>query len=123
MLMKRMLFSFAFLLLAVTIGVAQSKTRHVEITATLPDSAHPTRSLLKVVEGDTASIEIPNVGKFGFVPTIKASDDDTLVVDVLDLSQTPARKLDTIETSIHGRFVTAKTNPRIDIHASYIEPK
>jgi hypothetical protein len=121
--MKRLLFSVGCVILASNTGFTQSKGRHVEIAVRQPSSAHPIVSILQVVEGDTASIEIPNVAKFGFVPTIKSTDDDTLVVDVFDLSQTPARKLDTIETSIHGRFVTAKTNPQIDIHANYIQPR
>ena len=121
--MRRILFSFALVTLAVALGVAQSKTRHVQIEVTLQNAQHPIHPLLTVVEGDTASMEIPKVGKFGFVPTVKPGDDTTLVVDVLDLSQTPAKKLDTVETSIRGAAVVSKTTPEFRIRAIDIERK
>ena len=100
--MRQILFSFALVTLAVALGIAQSAARHVQIEVMLQNAPHPIRPLLTVVEGGIASVDLPNVGKFGFVPIVKASDPMTLVFDLLDLSQTPAKKLDTVETSLHS---------------------
>jgi hypothetical protein len=121
--MRQIMLSFGLVALAVAIGIAQSPARQVQIEVTLQNDPHPIHPLLTVVEGNTASLEIPNVGKFGFVPNVKTSDSTTLVVDVLDLSQTPAKKLDTVETSVHGAAAFTKTTPEFRIRAIDIEPK
>ena len=118
--MKRILFSLVFVAMAVAIGLAQPPSRDVQIEVTLPNGAHP---LLKVVEGGTASIDMPKVGKFGFVVNVKQDDERTLVVDVLDLGRTHAPRLDTVETSINAASVAVKTTPKIRVRATYIGPK
>ena len=121
--MRRILLSFVLVTLAVALGVAQSKARHVQIEVTLQNAEHPIHPLLTTVEGGTVSMEMPKIGKFGFVPTVKPGDDTTLVVDVLDLSQTPTKKLDTVETSLHSAGVLTKTTPEFRIRVIDIEPK
>ena len=121
--MRRVLLRFALVALAGALGVAQSKARHVQIEVTLPNAEYPIHPLLTAVEGGTVSMEMPKIGKFGFVPTVKPGDDTTLVVDVLDLSQTPTKKLDTVETSLHSAGVLTKTTPEFRIRVIDIEPK
>jgi hypothetical protein len=118
--MKGMAFSFVLVGVAVALGIAQSQSRRVEMELTLPNGAHPT---VVVHEGDTASIQLPNAGKFGFVPTVKPGDSETLIVDVLDLNQTPPRNVDSVETSLRGAAVPTNTKPQIAIRATYIETK
>jgi len=118
--MKRIAVSLLFVALAVELAIAQSSARRVRIEISVPNGGHPE---IEVYEGGTASVEIPNVGKFGFVPTVKAGDDKTLIVDVQDLSRTPPKKLDTVETSLRGPAVPTKTTPQFAVRALYIESK
>jgi hypothetical protein len=118
--MKRIAFSLLFVALAVGLGIAQSSTRRVRMEITTPNGGHPE---IEVYEGGTASVAIPNVGKFGFVPTVKAGDNKTLIVDVLDLSQTPPNKLDTVETSLDAPAVPTNTKPEFAVRVVYIGNK
>lgn len=118
--MKRLGLSGLLVVFAVGLAAAQSAPRLVEIALTLPNGGHPQ---IRVHEGETASVTIPGVGKFGFVPTVKAGDSATLMVDVLDLTKTPPQKLATVETSVHKPAVPANTTPQMSIKATYIEPR
>lgn len=115
--MNRLGLSGLFIVLAVGLTGAQSPARLVEIQVTLPGGGHP---VLKVHEGETASVTMPGNGTFGFVPTIKAGDSTTLVVDVLDLTKTPPEKLTTLETSLHMPAVPTNTKPQMAVKATYI---
>lgn len=118
--MNRLGLSGLFIVLAVGLTGAQSPARLVEIQVTLPGGGHP---VLKVHEGETASVTMPGNGTFGFVPTLKAGDSTTLVVDVLDLTKTPPAKLTTLETSLHKPAVPTNTKPQMAVKATYIEPR
>src|SRR3954471_3796650 len=62
-----------FVGLATTISIAQSAAvkRDVVLELTLPNGATPQ---LRVPEAETGSVELPDIGKFGFVPTFENSD-------------------------------------------------
>ena len=118
--MKRLGLSGLFVVLAVGLAATRPAPRLVEIALTVPHGGHPA---IRVHEGETASVTIPDVGRFGFVPTVKAGDNTTLVVDVLDLAKTPPQKLATVETSIHKPAVPTNTTPQMTVKATYIEPR
>lgn len=119
--MKGVLLGLAFIAIGAASGSAQSNTRMVEISLKVPSASHPAQ--IRVREGSMATVAMPDAWKFGFVPTVKPADPDTLIIDVLDLRRTPATKVETIETSVRGRPVTTKTDPPIAVHATYIEPR
>lgn len=114
---RRTLLSFVFVTLVGGFGIAQSSTRYIQLRLTMPNGGSPT---ITVREGETATAEVPDSFKFGFVPTVKSGDSETVVVDVLDLHQTPATKVDTVETSLRGRPVMTNTNPQIGVHVTDI---
>jgi hypothetical protein len=95
--------------LAATVGYAQTAPakRSVVLELGLPNGFTPQ---LKIVEGDTGSVELPQLGKFGFVPAIRDAA-GSVVVDVYDLQATPNEKLSSVEAPIGGDAVDSRTSP------------
>ena len=67
---------------------------------------------LRIRNGETGTVEIPNVGKFGFVPTLKGS---VVSVELFDLNKTPHRRVDRIEAVVGGDTVQSNTKPQFRI--------
>jgi len=72
--------TLASLLLLTVVGVSARDTREVIMRIGMPNGASPE---LRVLERETGTVSLTNVGTFGFVPAVH--DDDTVTVTVLDL--------------------------------------
>ena len=94
--------------LACVVGVAQER-RSVVLEIGLPNGAVPQ---LRIADGGTGTVDLPRVGKFGFVPTLK---DGSISVEVFDMSQTPHRPVDRVDATIGGGSVQSKTKPQFSI--------
>ena len=95
------------------IGLAQSApaTRSVVVQLTLPNGATPQ---LRIADGKTGSVEITDIGKFGFVPTIDANP-NLVVVDIVDMNSTPHERLDRVELVVGGDSVQSASNPQFGV--------
>ena len=100
-------------LLATTVSWAQSvaPTRDVLLELNLPNGETPQ---LRIVEGGTGTVELPGVGKFGFVPRLR-DDSNVVLVDVFDLNPTPHERLGRLEAVVGGDRVQSKTKPDFGI--------
>lgn len=98
---------------ATTVCLAQTaqQTRSVVMQLRLPNGATPE---LRIADGGVGSVEIADIGKFGFVPRI-AADERSVVVEVFDLKATPHRRLGRIEAPVGGGLVRTDTNPQFGI--------
>lgn len=105
--------SALLVLLATTVSFAQSgaQTRDVLLELNLPNGATPQ---LRIVDGGTGTVELPAVGRFGFVPRLQASS-NVVVVDVFDLGRTPHERLGRIEAVVGGDRVQSNTKPDFGI--------
>jgi len=103
-----------FVGLATTISMAQSAAvkRDVVLELTLPNGATPQ---LRVAEGETGSVELPDIGKFGFVPTFQNSDTRNVVVELIDLGKTPHQRIGRVEAVVDGSKLQFDTRPRFAV--------
>jgi len=104
------------LLAAVCIGVGAQEKRSVVLQIQLPNGATPQ---LRILEGETGTVSTPDIGKIGFVPTLK---DGSVVVGLFDLNQTPSRRLGEVEARVGGDQVESGTTPHFSIRAIRIVP-
>ena len=108
--------ALAVLLIAfgATASMAQSAAgkRDVVLNLTLPNGGTPQ---LRITEGGTGSVELPNVGKFGFVPAFRDGNDHVVVVDLFDLSRTPSQRIDRLELAVGGDKVQSATTPQFGV--------
>ena len=75
----------------------------------LPNGSTPQ---LRILDGGTGTVDMPKVGKFGFVPTLK---DGTVSVEVFDMNQTPHRQIDRVEAAVGGDAVQLNTKAQLSI--------
>jgi hypothetical protein len=110
--------SALLIVLATTVSLAQSvaPTRDVQLALTLPNDATP---VLRIADGETGTVELPRIGKFGFVPRIQDSN-NVVVVDVFDLNATPHKRLGRLEAVIGGDRVQSKTKPDFGVRVTQI---
>ena len=102
--------------LAATESMAQAVKRDVVLSLSLPGGANPQ---LRITDGETGSVELPKVGKFGFVPTLRA-DSDTVVVELFDLNTTPRKRIDRMEMVQGGDYMQSATTPSIGVRVTRI---
>ena len=109
------------IVLAATVSGAQSAAgkRDVVLDLGLPNGATPQ---LRITEGETGSIELPKVGKFGFVPSFRDGA-EMVVVELFDLSQTPRQQLDRMEMIPGGDSMQSATNPTFSVRVSRVITK
>ena len=105
---RRFLIVLAMMALACTPFVAQ-EPRDVVLEIGLPDGETPQ---LRIRNGETGTVDIPDVGKFGFVPTVKGS---VVSVELFDMSKTPHRQVDRVEAAVGGDTVQSNTRPQFRI--------
>jgi hypothetical protein len=91
------------------IAVVAQERRSVVLEIGLPNGAVPQ---LRIADGGTGTVDLPKVGKFGFVPTVK---DGTVTVEVFDMSRTPHRQIDRVEAIVAGDKVQSSTKPEFSI--------
>ena len=107
---RRSLVVVAVIALACGALVAQER-RSVILEIGLPSGETPQ---LRVLDGGTGTVDLPNVGKFGFVPAVKGG---TISVDVFDMNKTPHRQIDRVEAAVGGDAVQSSTKPQFRIRA------
>jgi hypothetical protein len=81
---------------------------------TLPNGAHPQ---LTIAEGTAGTVQLPNVGTFGFVPALANGSANVVTVAIFNLDRTPHQKLGTVEASLGGSEVQSETKPQFGIRA------
>ena len=91
------------------IALTAQERRSIVLEIGLPNGAAPQ---LRILEGGTGTVDMPKVGKFGFVPTLK---DGTASVEVFDMNQTPHRQIDRVEAAVGGEAVQSNTKPQLSI--------
>jgi len=91
------------------VAVVAQERRSVVLEIGLPNGAVPQ---LRIADGGTGTVDLPKVGKFGFVPTLK---DDAVSVEVFDMSQTPHRQMDRVQATVGGEKVQSNTKPQFSI--------
>jgi hypothetical protein len=101
--------AFAAVVALACVAVVAQERRSVVLEIGLPNGAVPQ---LRVADGGTATVDLPKVGKFGFVPTVK---DGTVSVEMFDMKQTPHRQIDRIEAVVGGETVQSNTKPQFGI--------
>lgn len=112
------LWSALLILLATTVSLAQAvpPTRDVLLELNLPNGATPQ---LRIAEGATGTVDLPGVGKFGFVPRLEDGS-NVVVVDVFNLNSTPHERLGRAEAVVGGDSVRSKTKPDFGVRVSRI---
>ena len=105
---RRFLIVLAMMALTCTAFVAQ-EPRDVVLEIGLPNGETPQ---LRIRNGETGTVDLPNVGKFGFVPTVKGS---VVSVELFDMNKTPHRQLDRVEAAVGGDTVQSNTKPQFRI--------
>jgi hypothetical protein len=108
--MQRQLLVVVLAVVALTsVMLLAQERRTVVLEVGLPNGETPQ---LKMLDGDTGTVDMPNVGKFGFVPTVKGG---TVWVEVFDMSQTPHHPMERIEALVGGETVQSKSKPEFGI--------
>ena len=104
--------SAVLVLLATTVCLAQSAapTRDVVMELTLAGGHKPQ---LRIADGGTGIVELPDVGKFGFVPRLQ--DGNVVLVDIFDLNRTPHQRLGGLEAVVGGEQVQSRTTPEFTV--------
>ena len=108
---RKLSIAFAVVVAFACVTLIAQERRSVVLEIGLPNGSTPQ---LRIQDGGTGTVEMPNVGKFGFVPTLK---DEAVSVEVFDLSQTPHRQIDRIDATIGGGAVQSNTKPQFSIRA------
>ena len=105
-------------LLATTASLTQAvaPTREVLLELNLPNGGTPE---LRIVEGETGTVQLPGVGRFGFVPRLRDSS-NVVLVDVFDLNPTPHARLGQVEAIVGGERVQSKTKPDFGVRVRRI---
>jgi hypothetical protein len=105
---------------------SQTPSKRVVFLSILPPNApadaRPVQ--LTTLEGEMATMAIPNTGQFGFTPSFRKDDDKNVVVTISDTSANPARELSKVDVPIGGKPVASKTKPSFDIQVTRVtQPK
>jgi hypothetical protein len=107
--MERRLFVLAAVVALACGALVAQERRSVVLEIGLPNGGTPQ---LRIQDGGTGTIDIPNVGKFGFVPAVKGV---TVSVEVFDMNKTPHRQVDRVEAPVGGEVVQSNTKPQFGI--------
>jgi hypothetical protein len=86
--------------------------RSITLELNLPNGATPQ---LRVAEGEAGSVEIPKLGKFGFVPTLKGGNSTVVLVELFDLNRMPHQRLGRVEAIAGGDAVRSDTKPQFGV--------
>jgi hypothetical protein len=95
-------------------AAAQSTTqrRDIVLDLTLPNGGTPQ---LRGPDGATATVKLPQLGKFGFVPTVQEGNPDVVVVEVFDLNRTPHQRIARLQLIVGGDRVQSGTTPQFGV--------
>src|SRR4029450_429996 len=107
--LRRFSIAVVTLVALTVVALAAQERRSIVLEIGLPNGAAPQ---LRILDGGTGTVDMPKVGKFGFVPTLK---DDTVSVEVFDMNQTPHRQMDRVEAIVSGGTARSNTKPQFSI--------
>ncbi len=103
--------------------VTQSAAQVVIMQIGVPKKGMPPVQL-RAREGETVTISVDGVGRFGFEPRVRKDDESTVTVAVFDLASEPARRLGDTEVKAGGKVVQSKTSPSFGIQVLRVaQPK
>ena len=91
--------------------------RDVVVEVGLPNGEAPQ---LRITDGGTGTVSIPNLGTFGIVPTIH---DERVTVEVFDLNQKPRTRIDQVDVTVGGDAAQLATSPHFRLRAVRIVTK
>jgi hypothetical protein len=104
-------------------GIGQAKKRSVFLEITVPKKGVPPLHVA-AAEGDSATMDITDVGKFAFEPTFPKNDSTAVTVAIFDRGTTPKRRLGEVQLSAGGIAVQSKTSPSFGIRVlRVVQPK
>ncbi len=109
--LRRLSIVLATLVALTFVALTAQERRSIVLEIGLPGGPAPQ---LRILDGGTGTVDMPKVGKFGFVPTLK---DGTVSVEVFDMNQTPHRQIDRVEAAVGGGAVQSNTKPQFGIRA------
>jgi hypothetical protein len=105
----KLLLAVVIVLAGACLAFAAQERRSVVLQIQLPNGAAPQ---LRILEGATGTVSLPNLGRFGFVPALK---DGTVAVELFDLNATPHRRLGQVDATVGGEQVETATKPQFGI--------
>lgn len=91
----------------------QSSRRVVRMEITVPKDIPPMRIVGR--EGETVTVALDDLGKFGFEPSFREGDDATVIVTVSDMSSSPSRQFGQVKVPVDGSRVQSRTSPDFGI--------
>ena len=103
------------ILFATALSAAAQSTgqrRDIVLDLTLPNGGTPQ---LRGADGATATVELPKVGKFGFVPTVQQDNAGIVIVEVFDLNRTPHQRIARLQVIVGGDRVQSGTTPQFGV--------
>jgi hypothetical protein len=106
----KLLLAVVIVLAAACLAFAAQERRSVVLQIQLPNGA----AQLRILEGETGTVSLPNLGRFGFVPALK---DGTVAVELFDLNATPHRRFGQVDATVGGEQVETATKPQFGIRA------
>ncbi len=110
----------AFVIVFAALSAAAQSTaqkRDIVLDLRLPNGGTPQ---LRVAEGETGTVEHPDFGKFGLVPTVQESNASVVVVELFDLNRTPDRRIARLELIIGGDRMQSETTPEFGVRVARV---
>jgi hypothetical protein len=104
---------------AVLSAAAQSSAqkRDIVLDLNLPNGGTPQ---LRIAEGETGTVELPDIGKFGFVPTVQEGNAGVVVVELFDLNRTSDHRIARLEVIVGGDRVQSDTTPQFGVRVARV---
>lgn len=101
----------------------QARKRVVWLEITVPSQGAPPLRIA-TPEGEMATVEVADVGKFGFEPIFPNKQGSAVAVSIFDIAATPRRRLGDVLTGLGAKAVQSKTTPSFGIRLLRVtEPK
>jgi hypothetical protein len=110
-----LLFVFGAMVFVSAQSTAQK--RDIVLDLRLPNGGTPQ---LRVSEGEAGTVQLPDIGKFGFVPTLEEGNAGVVVVELFDLNQTPHRRIARLEIVVGGERVESDTTPQFGVRIARV---
>jgi hypothetical protein len=110
-----LLIVFAAVLSAAAQSTAQQ--RDIVLDLSLPNGGTPQ---LRIAEGETGTVELPDVGKFGFVPTFREDNTGVVVVELFDLTRTPHQRIARLELIVGGDVMQSDSTPQFGVRVTRV---
>ena len=94
-----------------------AQKRDIVLDLSLPNGGTPQ---LRVAEGQTGTVELPDIGRFGFVPTLQEGKPGVVLVELFDLNRTPPQRIARLEVIAGGDEVQSGTTPQFGVRVARV---